>query len=67
MIVQEINPRRDDRGHTERVIWDYRLSISVHESLILPQSQLELVKAALIEAFEQNTGVVPKLNIRYPS
>jgi hypothetical protein len=41
--------------------------LSAHESLIVPQSQLELGKAALIEAFERNTGVVPKLNIRYPS
>jgi len=41
--------------------------LSVHESLIVPQSQLELGKAALIEAFEKHTGVVPKLNIRYPS
>jgi len=41
--------------------------LSVHESLILPQSQLELGKAALIEAFEHNTGVVPKLNVRYPN
>ena len=31
--------------------------LSVHESLILPQSQLELGKAALIKAFENHTGV----------